>query len=243
MVGFWPMGGPPLPTLSEPFTSVTVLAPTIGSAGLTDAPWGGASAASGSYSAALFGLNGNADATSCAPAAFSAARSPAPDASGFAGPLTVARLFRTVLLFLGVFDDRDDLAMGLWATWIRDSVRLHQRWYGRVDVQCCGHHGWSSISRTKMPAVTHLPRFETGVHSLDLTASARNLSTRLGDRGRPAFKCLRSMVRDRGPSPRPDPPDAAPAPAAVRRRPGPRRSRNPVACTQGVWRLGVERAA
>ena len=57
-VGFWPMFGPPLPTLSDPFSSVTVLAPTIGSAGLTDAPSGGASAASGSYSAALFGLNG-----------------------------------------------------------------------------------------------------------------------------------------------------------------------------------------
>ena len=39
-VGFWPMFGPPLPTLSDPFSSVTVLAPTIGSAGLTDAPWG-----------------------------------------------------------------------------------------------------------------------------------------------------------------------------------------------------------
>ena len=66
------MFGPPLPTLSEPFGSLTVLAPTIGSAGLTDAPSGGASAASGSYSAALIGLNGNADATSWVPAAFSA---------------------------------------------------------------------------------------------------------------------------------------------------------------------------
>ena len=105
------MFGPPLPTLSDPFSSVTVLAPTIGSAGLTDAPSGGASAASGSYSAALFGLKGNADATSCVPAAFSATMSPAPDASGSAGPLTVVRLFRTVLLFLAVFAGRDDLAM------------------------------------------------------------------------------------------------------------------------------------
>ena len=72
------MFGPPLPTLSDPFSSVTVLAPTIGSAGVTDAPSGGASAASGSYSAALFGLKGNADATSCVPAAFSATMSPAP---------------------------------------------------------------------------------------------------------------------------------------------------------------------
>src|SRR6185295_17989256 len=100
----------PLPTLSEPFTSLTVLAPTIGSAGLTEAPSGGARAASGSYSAALFGLNGNVDATSCPPAAFSATMSPAPEASGLAGPLTVVRLFRTVLLpFARV--DRADLAM------------------------------------------------------------------------------------------------------------------------------------
>ena len=105
------MFGAPLPTLSDPLTSLTVLAPTIGSAGLTDAPSGGASAASGSYSAALFGLNGNAAATSCVPAAFSATMSPSPEASGSAGPLTVVRLLRTVLLFFVVFDGRDDLGM------------------------------------------------------------------------------------------------------------------------------------
>ena len=48
----------------------------------------------------LFGLKGNADARSCVPAAFSATMSPAPEASGSAGPLTVVRLLRTVLLFL-----------------------------------------------------------------------------------------------------------------------------------------------
>src|SRR5688572_28383056 len=113
-VGFCPMFGAPLPTLSDPLSSVTVLAPTIGSAGLTDAPSGGASAASGSYSAALFGLKGKADARSCVPAAFSARMSPAPDAPGSAGPLTVARLFRTVLallLFLAGFAGRDCFAM------------------------------------------------------------------------------------------------------------------------------------
>jgi hypothetical protein len=94
----------------DPFSSVTVLAPTIGSAGLTDAPLGGSSAASGSYSAALFGLKGNADATSCVPAAFSATTSPAPDASGSAGPLTVVRLFRTVLLRSEVLAALADLA-------------------------------------------------------------------------------------------------------------------------------------
>src|SRR6188508_801 len=88
------------PVLSEPLSSLTVLAPTMGSAGLTDAPSGGASAASGSYSAALFGLKANAEATSCVPAAFSARMSPAPEASGLAGPLTVVRLLRAVLLFL-----------------------------------------------------------------------------------------------------------------------------------------------
>jgi hypothetical protein len=56
-------------------------------------------------------LKGNVDATSCVPAAFSAAMSPAPDASGSAGPLTVVRLFRRVPLFLAVFAGRDDLAM------------------------------------------------------------------------------------------------------------------------------------
>ena len=45
------------------------------------------------------------------PAAFSAATSPRPEASGSAGPLTVVRLLRTVLLFLAVFAGRDDLAM------------------------------------------------------------------------------------------------------------------------------------
>src|SRR5688572_6306112 len=109
------MAGPPLPTLSEPFSSDTVLAPTIGSAGLADTPSGGASAASGSYSAALFGLKGKPDARSCVPAAFSAATSPVPDSSGAAGPLTVVRLLRTVLLFLVVFAGRDDLAM-FWVT-------------------------------------------------------------------------------------------------------------------------------
>src|SRR4029453_16744582 len=66
---------------------------------------------SGSYSAALFGLKRNADATSCVPAAFSTTMSPAPDASGSAGPLTGVRLLRTGLLFFAVFAGRADLAM------------------------------------------------------------------------------------------------------------------------------------
>src|SRR4030095_1918104 len=108
-VGFWPMLGPPLPTLSDPFSSVTVLAPAIGSDGFTDAPSGGASAAAGSYSAALLGLKVKAEATSCVAAAFSAVTSPRPDASGSAGPLTVVRLLRTVLLSLELFEDFDSL--------------------------------------------------------------------------------------------------------------------------------------
>src|SRR5688500_18298908 len=109
--GFRPMFGPPLPAFTDPLSSVTVLAPTIGSAGLTDGPSGGASAASGSYSADLVGLKGKVDARSCVPAVFSATISPAPEASGSAGPLTVARLFRAVLLFFAVLDDRDDFAI------------------------------------------------------------------------------------------------------------------------------------
>src|SRR5688572_17343365 len=140
-VGFCPMFGAPLPTLSDPLSSVTVLAPTIGSAGLTEAPSGGASAASGSYSAALFGLNGNADATSCVPAAFSAMRSPAPDASGSAGPLTVVRLFRTALLLLAVFVGRDDLGM-----------------YGH----CCGEDRESAWCCVATPGLlTTTPRIES----------------------------------------------------------------------------------
>ena len=58
------------------------------------------------------GLNGKADARSCVPATFSASTSPRHEESGAAGPLTVARLFRVVLCFLGVLG-RADFAMGL----------------------------------------------------------------------------------------------------------------------------------
>ena len=95
--GLWPMFGEPLPVFSLPFASVTVLEPTIGSAGLTKAPAGGASAACGSYSLALFGLNGKAAARSPVAAAFSASVSPGVGASGWLGPATVGRLARTSL--------------------------------------------------------------------------------------------------------------------------------------------------
>jgi hypothetical protein len=88
-----------------------VLAPAIGSRGFTDAPSGGASAAAGSYSAALLGLNVKAEETSCVAAAFSAATSPIPDASGSAGPLTVVRLLRIVLPSLEPFNDVDSLEL------------------------------------------------------------------------------------------------------------------------------------
>src|SRR6187455_2053112 len=92
------MFGPPLPTFSEPFASVTVLAPASGSRDVTDGPASGASAASGSYSELFNGLYGKAAATSADAAIFSARRSPFPDRPGWAGPLTVARLFRLVLV-------------------------------------------------------------------------------------------------------------------------------------------------
>jgi hypothetical protein len=97
---FLPIGGPPLPTFSELFISVTVLEPTIGSGGTIDGPTGGAIAAAGSYSDGLFGLNGKLDAASCVPASLAASASDELDAdegcieSDFAGPLTVARLLR-----------------------------------------------------------------------------------------------------------------------------------------------------
>ena len=111
-MGLCPIGGPPLPVFSDPFTSVTVLDPTRGWSGVLDAPACGARAASGSYSAALLGLKGKADARSCVPANFSANASPRHEASEVAGPPTVARLFRVVLCFLGVLG-RADFAMGL----------------------------------------------------------------------------------------------------------------------------------
>src|ERR1700687_868922 len=80
------MLGPPLPVFSNPFDSLTVTAPTSGSAGLTDGPSSGVSAAAGSDSALLIVLNGEADATSCVPLTFSASSSPLPDRSGAAGP-------------------------------------------------------------------------------------------------------------------------------------------------------------
>src|SRR5436190_2931830 len=101
------MFGPPLPTFFEPLISLTVLAPAIGSVASTDAPSGGG--VSGSNSAALWALNRNAEAASCVAAAFRAAASP-PDRSGSAAPLTVARLFRSTLVFFATFD-REDFAI------------------------------------------------------------------------------------------------------------------------------------
>ena len=82
---------------------MTVLAPTIGSAGLADMPTGGAAVAAGSYSAALLALNGKAAASSCVPATFAATSSCDGAGAGSAGPLTVARLVRTASVgFFGV---------------------------------------------------------------------------------------------------------------------------------------------
>src|SRR5215218_10156256 len=105
------MLGPPLPTLLEPLSSVTVLAPTIGSAGFAVMPGGGASPGAGSYSDALVSLNANSAASASVPAAFSATISPIVRASGFAAPLTVVRLLRTVLPALVVCGDFGDFAM------------------------------------------------------------------------------------------------------------------------------------
>jgi hypothetical protein len=135
-VGFWPIVAPPLPTFSDPFSSRTVLAPTIGSEGATEAPSGGASAALGSYSAALFGLNENAAATSCAPAAFSAAMSPPPEASGSAGPLTVARLLRMY-------------------SWCGRLLMVE-----KISSWCLSRHLRQSISCTKRDLGTRRPREE-----------------------------------------------------------------------------------
>ena len=93
MVLLLPIGGPPLPTFSDPFISVTVLEPTIGSAGTTDWPASGAVAASGSYSSGLLALKGKLDASSWVPASLGGeivGRDVEDVAeSGLAGPLTV----------------------------------------------------------------------------------------------------------------------------------------------------------
>src|SRR5687767_367196 len=116
-----PMTGPPLPALSEPFCSVTVLAPTIGSSGSKDWPASGATAASGSNSRGLFALKGIFEARSCVPAAFAARSSDdSGRAAGSAGPLTVARVCAFSSPDLGDFD----LAIQIDVTKVRFVARI-----------------------------------------------------------------------------------------------------------------------
>src|SRR5688572_8060567 len=68
-----PTVGLPLPSLSEPCDSVTVLEPASGSSGLRWAPDSGATAVSGSYSPALLALNRSAAAARSAARSFSPA--------------------------------------------------------------------------------------------------------------------------------------------------------------------------
>jgi hypothetical protein len=95
MVLLFPRGGPPLPTLSEPFPSVTVLAVASGSCGAMACPALGAVAAPASYSNALLALKGMLDASSSVPASL-ASRSSDEDVEvdGSEGPPMVARLLR-----------------------------------------------------------------------------------------------------------------------------------------------------
>src|SRR6185436_19295873 len=87
-----PIGGAPLPTLSDAFISVMVLAPTIGSAGFVHSPAVGLTAVSGSNSSGLLALNRNASASACVPAALADRVSvESTSVDGRAGPLTVAR--------------------------------------------------------------------------------------------------------------------------------------------------------
>src|SRR5688572_3861444 len=96
MVLLAPMGGPPLPTFSDEFASVTVLAPTRGSSGTSCWPGFGAPAVSPrANSSGLLVLKEIRDDNSCVPAVF-ATRSSGEccDPPGVAGPLTVVRLLR-----------------------------------------------------------------------------------------------------------------------------------------------------
>jgi hypothetical protein len=121
IVLFCPIGGPPLPTLSEPFISVTVLDPTIGSRETTNAPLSGSTALSGSNSFGLLVLNGIAAASCWAPTYFAVRSSVelgGSGAAGLAGPLTVARLLRLTDVGRTDFDFADrrvDLAMSVFS--------------------------------------------------------------------------------------------------------------------------------
>src|SRR5690348_14156474 len=89
MVMLLPTGGSPLPNLSEPIVSVTVLAVAIGSDGSYGSPAAGARA-SPSNSAGFNGLKGNSRASSSVAAIFDSSRSVAVvSTDGRAGPLTV----------------------------------------------------------------------------------------------------------------------------------------------------------
>src|SRR3954451_8860638 len=125
IVLFIPSGGPPLPTLSEPIISVTVLAPTIGSRGTTTCPSGAAAPGSGLNSPGLLALNGIAAASSCAPAIFAINTSgDCAEDAGSAGPLIVARLLRLPAVegVLGEGRARFDLAICVLA-WRRGKGR------------------------------------------------------------------------------------------------------------------------
>src|SRR3954471_16512804 len=125
IVLFIPSGGPPLPTLSEPIISVTVLAPTIGSRGTTTCPSGAAAPGSGLNSPGLLVLNGIAAASSCAPAIFAINTSgDCAEDAGSAGPLIVARLLRLPAVegVLGEGRARFDLAICVLA-WRRGKDR------------------------------------------------------------------------------------------------------------------------
>src|SRR5688500_11746586 len=99
-----PTGGAPLPTFSELFISVTVLAVAIGSAGSNAGPSPGALCARGSNSKGLSALNAICRDRSSVAAIFDSSTSRAPvSTDGRAGPLTVG--LASALRDAGCFSD------------------------------------------------------------------------------------------------------------------------------------------
>src|SRR6478752_9600835 len=92
MVLFVPIGGAPLPTLSDPLASLSVLPVAAWSEAVTDGPSRGAAPGPPGYSDGLSELKGNAAAKSPVAAIFDSRSSPCRASNdGPAGPLTVGR--------------------------------------------------------------------------------------------------------------------------------------------------------
>ena len=118
--------GPPLPTLSEPFISLTVLAPTIGSRPTATVALPAARPPPPDRTRPVCSLlNGIALASSCAPAIFAINTSAdCVDDAGSAGPPPVARLLRFAEDDDFFTEGRARLALGIWCARLASCGRI-----------------------------------------------------------------------------------------------------------------------